>query len=231
MSTSHLMQTYAPQPVAFERGEGVWLWDVAGRKYLDGLAGIAVNGLGHAHPDLTRAITEQARRLIHTSNLFQVPQQERAAARVCALAGMENAFFCNSGSEANECAIKLARLHGHQRGVENATIIVMEKAWHGRTLATLSATGSRKAQAGFEPLMGGFVRVPYNDAGAIERVGEANASVVAVLLEVLQGEGGIHVADIEYLRKLREICDRKEDRKSIRLNSSHIQKSRMPSSA
>ena len=210
MSTSHLMQTYAPQPVAFARGEGAWLWDVEGRKYLDALSGIAVNGLGHAHPDLTRAIAEQARRLIHSSNLFQVPEQERAAERICALAGMENAFFCNSGSEANECAIKIARLHGHQRGIENATIIVMEKAWHGRTLATLSATGSRKAQAGFEPLMGGFLRVPYNDAAAIEKIGESNASVVAILLEVLQGEGGIHVADVEYLRKLREICDRKQ---------------------
>jgi len=206
---THLMHTYAPQPVAFARGEGVWLWDVEGRRYLDSLAGIAVNGLGHAHPVFTKAIAEQAGRLIHTSNLFQVPEQERAAAMVCEIAGMENAFFCNSGAEANECAIKIARLHGHQRGIENATIIVMEKAWHGRTLATLSATGSRKAQAGFEPLMGGFLRVPYNDAGAIEKIGESNSSVVAILLEALQGEGGIHVADIEYLRKLRDICDRK----------------------
>ena len=210
MTASHLMQTYAPQPVAFARGEGVWLWDVDGRRYLDALAGIAVNGLGHAHPELTRAIAEQAARLIHTSNLFLVPEQERAAAKLCAIAGMENAFFCNSGAEANECAIKLARLHGHQRGIENATIVVMEKAWHGRTLATLSATGSRKAQAGFEPLMGGFLRVPYNDIAAIERLGEGNHSIVAVLLEVLQGEGGIHVADAAYLRRVREVCDRKE---------------------
>ena len=209
MSASHLMQTYAPQPVAFARGEGAWLWDTEGRRYLDGLAGIAVNGLGHAHPALTRAIAEQAARLIHTSNLFLVPEQERVAARLCALAAMDNAFFTNSGSESNECAIKLARLYGHQRGVENATIVVMEKAWHGRTLATLSATGSRKAQAGFEPLMGGFLRVPYNDYAAIERVAE-NSSVVAVLLEVLQGEGGIHVADAEYLRRLRAICERKQ---------------------
>jgi acetylornithine aminotransferase len=210
MSASHLMHTYAAQPVAFARGEGAWLWDVNGKRYLDALAGIAVNGLGHAHPDLTRAIAQQAGRLIHTSNLFQVPEQERAAAKVCEIAGMENAFFCNSGAEANECAIKIARLHGHHRGIENATIIVMEKAWHGRTLATLSATGSRKAQAGFEPLMGGFLRVPYNDIAAIERIGETNASVVAVLLEVLQGEGGIHVADTEYLKRLRALCDRKE---------------------
>jgi acetylornithine aminotransferase len=206
---SHLMQTYAPQPVAFARGEGAWLWDTEGKRYLDGLAGIAVNGLGHAHPVLTRALAEQAGRLIHTSNLFTVPEQERAAAKLCAISGMDNAFFTNSGAESNECAIKLARLYGHQRGVENATIIVMEKAWHGRTLATLSATGSRKAQAGFEPLMGGFLRVPYNDFAAIERLAD-NPSVVAVLLEVLQGEGGIHVADAEYLRKLRAMCDRKQ---------------------
>lgn len=206
---SHLMQTYAPQPVAFARGEGAWLWDTAGKKYLDGLAGIAVNGLGHAHPVLTRALSEQAAKLIHTSNLFQVPEQEAAAARVCALAKMDNAFFCNSGAEANEAAIKLARLYGHQRGIENATIIVMEKAWHGRTLATLSATGSRKAQAGFEPLMGGFLRVPYNDFAAVERLAD-NQSIVAILMEVLQGEGGIHVADADYLRKLRELCDRKQ---------------------
>ncbi len=209
MSAAHLMQTYAPQPVAFARGEGAWLWDTEGRRYLDALAGIAVSGLGHAHPALTRAIAEQAARLIHTSNLFRVPEQERAAEKLCALAAMDNAFFCNSGAEANECAIKIARLHGHQRGVEDPSIIVMEKAWHGRTLATLSATGSRKAQAGFEPLMGGFVRVPYNDLAAVERVAEVNQSIVAVLLEVLQGEGGINVADAEYLRGLRATCERK----------------------
>jgi acetylornithine aminotransferase len=206
---SHIMNTYARQQVAFVRGEGVWLWDEAGNKYLDALAGIAVNGLGHAHPVLVKALSEQAARIIHTSNLFRVAEQERAAEKVCAIAKMDNAFFCNSGAEANECAIKLARLYGHQRGVENATIIVMEKAWHGRTLATLSATGSRKAQAGFEPLMGGFVRVPYNDFAAVEKLAD-NASIVAVLLEVLQGEGGIHVADADYLRQLREICDRKQ---------------------
>ena len=209
MTASHLMQTYLPQPVAFARGEGAWLWDTEGKRYLDALAGIAVNGLGHNHPVLVPALQAQAAKLIHVSNLFQVPEQERAAAKICALAGMDNAFFTNSGSESNECAIKLARLYGHQRGVDSATIIVMEKAWHGRTLATLSATGSRKAQAGFEPLMGGFARVPYNDFAAVERLAE-NPSVVAVLMEVLQGEGGIHVADAEYVRKLREICDRKQ---------------------
>ena len=210
MSASHLMATYAPQPVAFARGEGAYLWDTEGKRYLDALAGIAVNGLGYAHPEYTRRICEQAGRLIHTSNHFTVPEQEALATKLCAIAKMDNAFFANSGAEANECAIKLARLYGHQRGVENSQIIVMEKAWHGRTLATLSATGSRKAQAGFEPLMGGFVRVPYNDFGAIERVGEHNPSVVAILMEVLQGEGGIHVAEADYLRKLREICDRKQ---------------------
>ena len=209
MTAAHLMKTYSPQPVAFARGEGAWLWDTGGKRYLDALAGIAVSGLGHGHPALTKAIAEQAAKLIHTSNLFVVPEQERLAEKVCALAGMDNAFFCNSGAEANECAIKIARLHGHQRGVENPSIVVMEKAWHGRTLATLSATGSRKAQAGFEPLMGGFLRVPYNDLGAVERLSE-HPSVVAVLLEVLQGEGGIHVADLDYLRKLREICDRRQ---------------------
>ncbi len=209
MTASHLMQTYAPQAVSFVRGQGARLWDTEGKRYLDALAGIAVNGLGHAHPVLTRAISEQAARLIHTSNLFVVPEQERLAAKLAAISGMDNAFFTNSGSESNECAIKLARLHGHQRGIENATIIVMEKAWHGRTLATLSATGSRKAQAGFEPLMGGFLRVPYNDYAAIERIAD-NPSIVAVLMEVLQGEGGIHVADAEYLRKIRAICDRRQ---------------------
>jgi acetylornithine aminotransferase len=209
MSANYLMTTYAPQGVAFARGEGAWLWDTAGKRYLDALAGIAVNGLGHAHPALVRAIAEQAARLMHASNLFEVPEQSRLAERVCTLAGMDNAFFCNSGAEANECAIKLARLHGHQNGVENPAIIVMERAWHGRTLATLSATGSRKAQAGFEPLLGGFVRVPYNDFAAIEKVAENNQAIVAILLEVLQGEGGINVADAQYLRSLRAICDRK----------------------
>ena len=209
MTAAHLMKTYSPHPVAFARGEGAWLWDTEGKRYLDALAGIAVSGLGHGHPALAKAIAGQAAKLIHTSNLFRVPEQERLAETVCALAGMDNAFFCNSGSEANECAIKLARLHGHQRGIENPSIVVMEKAWHGRTLATLSATGSRKAQAGFEPLMGGFLRVPYNDLGAVERLSE-HPSVVAVLMEVLQGEGGIHVADLDYLRKLREHCDRRQ---------------------
>src|SRR5258708_7008817 len=209
MADTHLMQTYAPQPVAFARGEGAWLLDTEGRKYLDALAGIAVNGLGHAHPALVRAVNEHAGKLNHTSNLFRVPAQEKLAEKVWALAAMDNAFFANSGAEANECGIKIARLHGHHRGIGNATIVVMEKAWHGRTLATLSATGSRKAQAGFEPLMGGFLRVPYNDYAAVERIAE-NQSIVAILLEVLQGEGGIYVADADYLRQLRALCDRNQ---------------------
>jgi acetylornithine/N-succinyldiaminopimelate aminotransferase len=210
MSAQYVMDTYNPNPVAFARGEGAYLYDTEGKRYLDALAGIAVNGLGYAHPVYTKRMQDQLAKLIHTSNHFRVVEQEQLAERVCKLAKMDNAFFANSGAEANECAIKIARLYGHQRGVENASIIVMEKAWHGRTLATLSATGSRKAQAGFEPLMGGFVRVPYNDFAAVERVAEHNQSIVAVLLEVLQGEGGIHVADPAYLAKLREFCDRKQ---------------------
>jgi acetylornithine aminotransferase len=204
---SHVMPTYARLPVAFVRGEGAWLWDEAGRKYLDALAGIAVSGLGHAHPRLVRAIADQAAKVIHTSNLYEIPAQTALADRICALAGMDEVFFCNSGSEANETAIKLARLYGHQHGVQSAAIIVMEHAWHGRTLATLSATGSRKAQAGFEPLVPGFIRVPYNDEHAVRQAADANRNIVAVLVEVLQGEGGIHVADADYVRFLRRLCD------------------------
>ncbi len=203
---SHLMNTYTRLPVAFTHGEGAYLWDETGRRYLDALSGIAVNGLGHAHPRLVQAIAHQAGRLIHTSNIYRVVQQEQLADRLCTLAGMSAAFFCNSGAEANEAAIKLARLYGRQRGVELPTIIVMEKAWHGRTLATLSATGSRKAQAGFEPLMTGFVRVPYNDLQAVQVVAEHNRNIVAVLLEPIQGEGGIHVADIAYQQALQALC-------------------------
>ncbi|MFO7188341.1 MAG: acetylornithine transaminase [Pseudomonadota bacterium] len=205
--TSHLMNTYNRLPVSFTHGKGVWLWDEAGKRYLDALAGIAVSGLGHAHPELVKAIAEQAARVIHTSNLYEVRRQEQLAAKLCALSGLSEVFFCSSGSEANETAIKLARLYGHQRGIHNPQIVVMEKAWHGRTLATLSATGNRKAQAGFEPLMSGFVRVPYNDIKAVQQAAENNRDIVAVLLEVLQGEGGINVADLDYVRELRRICD------------------------
>ena len=205
----HLMTTYGRQPVAFVRGQGAWLWDVEGKRYLDALCGIAVSGLGHAHPAITTAICEQAGRLIHASNLYRIPEQERLAAKLCAISDMDSAFFCNSGCEANEAAIKLARLYGHQRGVESPVVVVMEKAFHGRTIATLSATGSRKVPAGFEPLLTGFARVPYADIGALEQVAANNASVVAVLVEPIQGEGGVNIPGIDYLVALRELCDRK----------------------
>ncbi len=205
--TTHLMNTYARQPVAFVRGEGAYLWDESGKRYLDAVAGVAVNGLGHAHPKLVKAIADQAAMLIHSSNLYRIPLQEELADRLCALSGMDKAFFCNSGCEANEAAIKLARLYGHGKGVEVPTIIVMEKAFHGRTMATLTATGSRKIQAGFEPLLSGFARVPFNDLDAIRHVGEHNKSVVAVLVEVVQGEGGINILPSEFLVELRKICD------------------------
>jgi acetylornithine aminotransferase len=206
---SHLMNTYARQPVAFVRGEGCHVFDEAGRRYLDALAGIAVNTLGHGHPVLTQALAEQAGRLMHVSNIYRVPEQERLSDRLAALSGMDEVFFCNSGCEANEAAIKLARMFGHQRGVDTPAIIVMEKAFHGRTLATLSATGNRKVQAGFEPLVSGFVRVPFDDLSAIEHVAANNPNVVAVLFEPIQGEGGINIAHDEYMRALRRICDDK----------------------
>jgi len=204
---SSLMNTYARLPLAFERGEGVWLWDESGRRYLDALSGIAVNGLGHAHPRLVRALADQAATLIHTSNLYRVPRQEQLAERLCAVSGMQAAFFCNSGAEANEAAIKLARLYGHQKGIDLPTVIVMERAFHGRTMATLTATGSRKVQAGFEPLLTGFARVPYNDIAAVEQVAAHNRNVVAVLVEPIQGEGGIQIPHPTFLPRLRSICD------------------------
>jgi acetylornithine aminotransferase len=202
------MNTYGRLPVAFDRGEGVWLWDTDGRRYLDALSGIAVTGLGHAHPRVVQAIADQAGRVIHASNLYRIPEQERLADTLCRLSGMDRVFFCNSGCEANEAAIKLARLHGHHRGIEQPVVVVMEKAFHGRTMATLSATGSRKVQAGFEPLLAGFARVPYDDLEALEHVAAHNRSVVAVLVEPIQGEGGIRVPAEAYLRGLREACDR-----------------------
>ncbi|MBU0751192.1 MAG: aspartate aminotransferase family protein [Gammaproteobacteria bacterium] len=206
---SHLMNTYARQPVAFVRGEGCHVIDESGRRYLDALAGIAVNTLGHGHPVLTQALSEQIGRLMHVSNIYRVPEQERLSDRLAALSSMDEVFFCNSGCEANEAAIKLARLYGHQQGVDNPAIVVMEKAFHGRTLATLSATGNRKVQAGFEPLVAGFVRVPFDDLPAIEAVATHNANVVAVLFEPIQGEGGINIAHNDYMRSLRRICDEK----------------------
>ncbi|MFJ5445453.1 aspartate aminotransferase family protein [Methylobacillus methanolivorans] len=207
--SEHLMNTYARQPVTFTKGEGAWLWDTEGKRYLDALAGVAVNGLGHAHPRLVAAISEQASRLIHVSNIYGIAEQGKLADKLCAISGMDNVFVCNSGCEANEAAIKLARLYGHNKGVENPEIIVMERAFHGRTLATLSATGNRKAQAGFEPLVSGFIRVPFDDLEAVRQVAQRNKNVVAILLEPIQGEGGINVPRdaAAYLSGLREICD------------------------
>ena len=204
---TYLMNTYARQPVAFSRGDGVWLWDEAGKRYLDGLAGVAVNGLGHRHPALVSALCEQANQLIHTSNIYQIRRQEQLAERLCQLSAMDNVFFCNSGCEANEAAIKLARLYGHHKGIALPNIIVMENSFHGRTMATLSATGNRKVQAGFEPLMTGFVRVPYNDITAIHHVAEHNADIVAILVEPIEGEGGIQIPNANYLHQLRKTCD------------------------
>jgi acetylornithine/N-succinyldiaminopimelate aminotransferase len=204
---SHLMNTYARLPVAFTHGEGVWLFDQTGKRYLDALSGIAVSTLGHNHPRLVKAIASQAACVLHTSNLYRIPLQEELADRLAGLSGMDEVFFCNSGCEANEAAIKLARMHGHKREVANPTIIVMENAFHGRTMATLSATGNRKSQAGFEPLVSGFVRVPYRDIDAIRKVAEHNPSIVAVFLEIIQGEGGINMADEAFQRELRAVCD------------------------
>ncbi|QWT46183.1 aspartate aminotransferase family protein [Azospira inquinata] len=206
----HLMNTYGRLPVAFSHGEGSWLIDTEGKRYLDALSGIAVNTLGHNHPKLVSAIAAQAAKVLHTSNIYRIPQAEQLSDRLAALSGMSEVFFCNSGCEANEAAIKLARFYGHQKGVDSPVVIVMEKAFHGRTLATLSATGNRKAQAGFEPLVSGFVRVPYNDLPAIEAVVNSNQNVVAVMLEAIQGEGGIHLASPELLQGLRQLCDDKE---------------------
>ena len=204
-----VMPTYAPQPVAFERGEGAWLFDTDGRRYLDCLSGIAVNTLGHNHPKLVAAICDQASKIMHCSNLFEIPLRQKLAERLVELSGMSNVFFCNSGLEANEAAIKLARLYGHNRGIEMPEIVVYEHAFHGRSLATLSATGNVKVQKGFEPLVPGFVRVPLNDMPALDAVAAQRPNVVAVFLEAVQGEGGIQPARIEYLRQVRELCDRK----------------------
>jgi acetylornithine/N-succinyldiaminopimelate aminotransferase len=203
------MNTYNRQPVTFTHGEGVWLWDEQGNKYLDALAGVAVNGLGHAHPKMVRAISAQAAKLIHTSNIYHIAEQEKLADKLAEISGMDSVFFCNSGCEANEAAIKLARLYGHNKGIENPEIIVMERSFHGRTMATLSATGNRKAQAGFEPLVSGFIRVPYDDLEAIKLIASRKNNVVAVLVEPVQGEGGIHIpADMRaYLQGLRKVCD------------------------
>ena len=202
------MNTYKPLPISFEHGEGAWLFDSHGERYLDALSGIAVCGLGHAHPAVSEAVCAQARRLLHTSNLYRIDQQEQLATELCRVAGMQRAFFGNSGAEANEAAIKLARLHGHRRGIANPQIIVTEGSFHGRTLATLTATGNRKIQAGFEPLVQGFLRAPYDDLQAMRTIAENSPGVVAVLVEPITGEGGIRIPAPDYLRELRELCNR-----------------------
>jgi acetylornithine/N-succinyldiaminopimelate aminotransferase len=208
LMTSHIMPTYARLPVTFDRGEGAWLWDQDGKRYLDALAGISVCNLGHAHPKVHQAICEQSAKLLHTSNLYNIAVQEALATRLIALSGMENVFFSNSGAEANEAAIKLARKYGHQKGIARPEIIVMEQSFHGRTLATLSATGNAKVQQGFEPLVEGFVRVPYNDISAIKTALTEHPNVVAILLEPVQGEGGINIPAADYLQEIRALCHR-----------------------
>ena len=210
MSTahSHLMRAYARQPVSFVRGSGALLWDEQGVEYLDAIAGVAVTSLGHAHPEITAVISEQAGMLLHTSNVFRIDWQERLGERLCALTGMQRAFFCNSGAEANEAALKLARLHGQRKDIARPTVLVMDNGFHGRTIGTLSASGNPAKQAGFEPLLDGFVRVPYDDIEAVRQAAEQHPDIVAVLLEPVQGEGGIRVASIAYLHELRALCDR-----------------------
>lgn len=207
--TSALSNIYGRLPVAFTHGQGVWLWDAQGKRYLDGLSGIGVSCLGHAHPELVKAIADQAGKVIHTSNIYEVPLQEQLAQRIVAISGMTEVFFGNSGAEANEGAIKLARMYGHIKGFQTPTIISMESSWHGRTLGTLAATGSDKARQGFGPLPEGFKLVKYNSIEAIEQAAADCPEVVAVLLEVLQGEGGIRPSDLEYLKSLRKLCDQR----------------------
>ncbi len=203
----HVMQTYGRLPMALSHGRGCWVWDIEGRKYLDGLGGIAVNTLGHAHPKLVPALQDQIAKLIHSSNYYHVPLQEQLAAKLCELSGLSKAFFCSTGLEANEAAIKIARKFGHDKGIDRPEIVVYEKAFHGRSIATLSATGNAKIQAGFGPLVEGFVRVPLNDVAALEEVARTHPNVTAVFLEVIQGEGGINPASVDYLRAARRICD------------------------
>jgi acetylornithine/N-succinyldiaminopimelate aminotransferase len=209
MAQPTLMNTYGRLPVAFEHGEGVWLFDGEGNRYLDALSGVAVNALGHAHPTLVAAIQKQAATLIHTSNIYAIKLQSELSAALCRLSGMDKVFFCNSGAEANEAAIKLARLFGHKKGVDRPSIIVMEQSFHGRTMATLTASGNRKIQAGFEPLVAGFTRAPYADFEALQTIARNNPDVVAVLMEPVQGEGGINIAPPGFMKQLRELCDQR----------------------
>lgn len=204
---SALMTTYSPLPIRLSHGEGAWVWDEDGNRYLDGFGGIAVTALGHAHPRITRAIAEQAHKIIHSSNIFTISAQEEAGRALCEISGMDKVFFCNSGAEANEAALKIARLHARTRDISHPKVIVMDHSFHGRTLATLSATGNPKVHAGFEPLVEGFVRVPFNDLQAIEAVAAEHSDIVAILVEPIQGEGGIHVPAPAYLEGLRSLCD------------------------
>ena len=206
----HVLNTYGRLPIALSHGRGCWVWDTNGKKYLDGLAGIAVNTLGHAHPALVPALQDQVAKLIHTSNYYEIPLQELLAAKLCEISGLQGAFFCNSGLEANEAALKIARKFGHDKGIERPEVIVYERAFHGRSIATLSATGNPKVQAGFGPLVEGFVRVPVNDLAAVEAVARGNPNVVAVFLETIQGEGGVNPARWEYLQNLRALCNRQD---------------------
>lgn len=201
------MKTYAPLDVCFDKGQGAYLYDDKGNEYLDALAGIAVCGLGHAHPAVTAAIQSQAEKLLHSSNLYCIQNQQKLSDQLCVVSGMDRVFFSNSGAEANEAAIKIARLYGNQQGIELPSIIVTDGSFHGRTMATLSATGNRKVHAGFEPLVQGFTRAPYNDIGAIKNIAQNSTNVVAILVEPIQGEGGINLPDINYLDELRAICD------------------------
>lgn len=203
-----LVTTYNSLPISFTHGEGVWLYDENGDAYLDAFSGIAVCALGHAHPDVTRTIEQQAGKLLHTSNMVQIKEQQQLAEKLLSMAGMEQAFFCNSGAEANEAAIKLTRLYGHKKGIEKPSVIVMDGSFHGRTLATLSASGSRKVQAGFEPLVPGFIRAPFNDLEAIHTIAANREDIVAVMLEPIQGEGGVAVADEMYLRSIATLCEK-----------------------
>lgn len=208
MSTGSVMSTYNRLPVSFSHGEGVWLFDDNGKRYLDAISGIGVNALGHAHPELTRRLQAQAGQLLHTSNVYGVKNQQALADALCAASGMDNVFFCNSGAEGNEAAIKLARLYGHSRDIDRPTIVVMENAFHGRTMATLTASGNRKVQAGFEPLINGFTRAPYGDIKALENIAKNNHDVCAVLLEPIQGEGGINLLPEGFMESLRALCDK-----------------------
>ena len=205
-----LMNTYGDRSATLVKGEGCWLWDSAGKRYLDGLSGIAVCGLGHSHDSISAAIAEQASKLNHCSNFFDIPSQRELAEELCMVSGMDKVFFGNSGAEANEAAIKIARLYGHNRNIKTPTVIVMDNAFHGRTLATLSASGSRKVQAGFEPLVAGFVRAPFNDTDALKKIAENNPNICAVLVEPIQGEGGIIMPAKDYLYNLRKICNQND---------------------